>query len=214
MIRLPDVTLMAVSSIKIPETILALQKSMEGIEFGDIRLITHQKPENLPLNIRYGYCDQIDNIHKYNEFMFLNAWEYFDTEFVLIQQYDSWIINSDYWQKEWLYVDYLGSPWKYLLDAYICHATGEHVRVGNGGFSLRSSQLMRTPNKMGWNIRSEQGYDSEDGNFAVYWRKEMLEQGIKYGLVGQAAHFAFENNVPENLHISKFFGFHKNYPRR
>ena len=52
-IQLPDVTLIAVSSIKIPETILALQKSYKGIDFGAVKLISHECPKELPEEIQF-----------------------------------------------------------------------------------------------------------------------------------------------------------------
>jgi hypothetical protein len=42
----------------------------------------------------------------------------------------------------------------------------------------------------------------------------MLENGIKYAPIEVAAKFSYENDVPENMHIKEFFGFHRNYPIR
>jgi hypothetical protein len=85
---------------------------------------------------------------------------------------------------------------------------GERVRVGNGGFSIRSSKLLNAPKKLGLELKQEQGFFNEDGNLVCYNRKELLEYGIKYAPVGVAAKFSYENEVPENQRIETF-GFHK-----
>ena len=42
-LKLPNVTLAAMSSVNMRETIKAMEYSMRGIEFGDAVLITHRK---------------------------------------------------------------------------------------------------------------------------------------------------------------------------
>ena len=69
-IDLPEVTLIAVSSIRIHETILALQRSYRDINFAEVKLITHEKPINLPSDIKYEQCNPINNILDYNNLVF------------------------------------------------------------------------------------------------------------------------------------------------
>ena len=47
MIKLDNVTLFCISSDNIPGALYALQKSMEGISFGSVKLITHEDPGDL-----------------------------------------------------------------------------------------------------------------------------------------------------------------------
>jgi hypothetical protein len=208
-LKLPDVTLIAVSSIKVFETALALQKSYKEVEFNKIKLITDQKFENSDM-IEVIECDKIDSINKYNEFIFLHLWEYVDTEFALVQQYDSWILNKNCWNDDWYNYSYLGAPWPLVKGSYEAN-NGEIARVGNGGFSLRDRIVLDTPYKKGWQLRQEQSYFSEDGNINCYYRKEFLKEGIRYAPVEVAAHFSFESEVNENKNIQNFFGFHKNW---
>jgi hypothetical protein len=208
MIHLPYVTLVSVTSIEIPRAIKALELSYRDINFGDVKLITHEDIKH-PL-IKVEKCDTMDNIDKYNEFVFLHLWKHIDTEFALVIQYDSCVLWADQWKDSWVDWDYIGSPWPIVENAYIGN-DGTRSRVGNGGFSLRHKRILQTPSKLGWNLRSEQGYASEDGNLCCYYKKELLEQGIKYAPVDVAAHFSFENYVPENENILKTFGFHKNW---
>ena len=43
-LKLPNVTLCAMTSVRVRETIKAMEYSMKGIDFGDCVLITHRKP--------------------------------------------------------------------------------------------------------------------------------------------------------------------------
>ena len=67
-LQLPQVTLVAMTSVNIKETIKAMEYSMKGIDFGDEVLITHKKPFGLPKTIRYSYTDELKNI---DDFLFL-----------------------------------------------------------------------------------------------------------------------------------------------
>ena len=65
-LNLNNVTLIAISSVKIDETIKALQYSAKDINFGKIKLVTHEKPINLPNDIEFNYIDKINNIDEWN----------------------------------------------------------------------------------------------------------------------------------------------------
>ena len=70
MIDLPDVTLFTVSGIDIDKHIYALRKSMEGINFGAVKFVTH---EDLELDdIQVEKCEKIDSIDKFNHYMIYN----------------------------------------------------------------------------------------------------------------------------------------------
>lgn len=209
--KLPEVTLALVSSIDIDKAIKMLQKSSEEIEFARIKFISHEKPANLPSGIDFSKCEEIRDTHKYSQIIFKELTTYIDTNFCLLIQPDSCIIHPELWDNSWLEYDYIGAPWAIKDDAYICHDTGEHVRVGNGGFSLRSKTLMNAPWIYQLPLLAEQGYDNEDGNICVYHRVHMKKIGIKFASVEVASRFSFETLVPENVGIIPF-GYHKHYP--
>ena len=48
MIKLPNVTLFCISSDNVDGALKALQYSMRGINYGAVKLITHEEPDNLP----------------------------------------------------------------------------------------------------------------------------------------------------------------------
>ena len=65
-IKLPNVTLAAMTSVSVYETVKALEYSMRGIEFGDVVFITHKKPWYLPKTIKYKHIDRLTNIDDFN----------------------------------------------------------------------------------------------------------------------------------------------------
>jgi len=209
MIKIPNVTLIAVSSIYIEKTISMLQYSYREIGFGKVKLITHEKPKNIPCEIEFCECPKINNIMDYNNIMFFDIGKYISTSHCLIIQHDSAVIFPEMWDENWLQWDYIGAPFKIVENAYWAN-NGERVRVGNGGFSLRSTKILNAPKKLGLELKQEQGFFNEDGNLVCYNRRELLNYGIRYAPVEIAAKFSFENETSENLNIEKPFGFHKN----
>ena len=79
-LKLPNVTLAAMTSVKIYETIKALQYSMQGIEFGEVVLITHRKPLSLPKGITYKHTSKLTDIDCFNYKMAYELADYIDTE--------------------------------------------------------------------------------------------------------------------------------------
>ncbi|MFR6591193.1 MAG: hypothetical protein ACLURV_15050 [Gallintestinimicrobium sp.] len=61
-LQLLNVTLMAMTSVNVRQTIKAMQYSMRQIDFGDCVLITHRKPFFLPKGIRYAHTSKLTNI--------------------------------------------------------------------------------------------------------------------------------------------------------
>jgi len=205
--KIPDVTLIAISSIKIPETIQALQKCCEKLEFGSVKLLSDKKPADLPENITFELCPKINNIMDFNHYVFRDFGQHISTSHCLMVQFHAWVHRPELWDDNWLQYDYIGAPWPYKDDAYITRG-GEHVRVGNGGFSLRSKKLMDLPGKYNIQLTHDRGYWNEDGNICVYHRERFLELGIQYAPVEVAALFSHEIDIPENENVLSF-GFHR-----
>ena len=209
-INLPDVTLIAVSSIKITETIDALQKSYKEIDFGAVKLISHERPDGLLKEIEFEKCSKINDIMDFNYLAFSDLEKYIQTSHALLIQYHAYIINPACWNNDWLQYDYIGAPWRWQEKSYLTDDS-EHIRVGNGGFSLRSKKLLEMPQKLELQLEQRQGYWNEDGNICVYHRSKFLGEGIKYAPVEIAAKFSYENPMSENnFGKMKSFGFHKN----
>ena len=205
-ISLNNITLIAVSSIKINETLFALKYSSKFLDFSAIKFVSHVCPENLPNDIKFEICPELKSKDDYSYYVIYNLINHVQTDFCLLVQHDGYVIRPHLWHDSFLEWDYIGAPWAVKDNAYITKE-GEHVRVGNGGFSLRSRKLLEYPKKYNMPYLEEQGFYNEDGNICVYNRNFLKNLGIKYAPVEVAAKFSYEVGVPENNGIDSF-GFH------
>jgi len=205
-IKLKNVTLVAVSSIFISKTIEKLEVSMAEIEYAEVLLISHERPRSLPKGVTYKHCKRITSIDEYSKFMAYELAQYVTSEYTLVIQYDSCVVNPRQWDSEFLQYDYIGAPWPENL-----HFTDEgvNIRVGNGGFSLRSKKLLNALNELRLPFTDNgTGFFNEDGIICVYYRKILEEYGIRFAPPDVATRFSYENDCPESVKNS--FGFHKN----
>lgn len=204
MISLKNVTLVSVSSIKIEETIKSLMESSNGILFNEIILISDEKPDNLPKKINYKKCKKINSIDEYSHFMLFELYKHIKTDFALVVQYDGYVLRPNKWDDEFFNYDYIGAPWPKNV-----HFNGEkNIRVGNGGFSLRSKKLLRcmVDNNLDFTDNGT-GFFNEDGVLCNYHRLFLEKNGIKFAPPDIAAKFSHESNCDET--VDEPFGFHK-----
>ena len=110
-LQLKNVTLVAISSIKIKETIEALRQSMKEIDYFETILISHEKPKKLPNNIKFKKCELLNSLSEYSQFMIYNLAKYINSEFALVVQHDGYVIRPHKWNAEFLKYDYIGAPW-------------------------------------------------------------------------------------------------------
>lgn len=210
---LNDVTVVSVSGIDPRGGMRAIEISMRGMNFGAAVLIGHNKPENLNPKITFKQCrpDQLKskdpkNKDDYSKFMAYDLGDYIDTEFALIVHNDAYVLRPYQWDYEFLEYDYIGAPWpegKYFTPE------GVNVRVGNGGFSLRSKKMMNILRDLKLPfIDNGTGQCNEDGLMCVYHRKTLENNGIKFAPVPLASKFSQEKHLPDSN--PEPFGFHDN----
>ena len=115
---LNNVTICAIDSVHPEKAKKAIERSKRNIKFGGELFIDH-----MSINSRQAY----------SQFVLQELHKYIKTDFVLMVQWDGWVINPNAWQDAFLDYDYIGAVWPW-------HPEG--LRVGNGGFSLRSKKLL------------------------------------------------------------------------
>lgn len=205
-LKLPKVTLVTVSSVHLKETVQALKYSMKDIEYAEAILISHEKPEDLPLDITFVKCDKISSLDAYSKFMLFDLAKHIHTDFALIVQHDGYVVRPDRWSDDFLNYDYIGAPWPHGS-----HFTkdGTPVLVGNGGFSLRSKRMLNIFNELNLPFSDgETGYFNEDGVICNYFRKELEQANIVFAPTEIAQRFSLEDkSFKRNI---KPFGFHRN----
>lgn len=216
---LPQITLAAMTSVKLYETIKALQYSMQGIEYGRVILITHRKPFFLPKGIHYLHTSKLTNIDHFNYKIVYELGDYIKTDYVLLVHYDGFVVHPECWQDKYLEYDYIGSPWPLpeREHSYL-DANGKLCRVGNS-VSLRSKRLLEFPRKakLAWRP-AEDGFYNED-IFLCCMNKHLIEEaGMQIAPLEVAKYFGHEHMIPETEGITPFL-FHKwrgrnaQYPR-
>jgi len=218
-LQLPTVSLVAVTGLNPSGAIRALKISMENIHFHENILIAHEKPADLPYGITFKACEPTDlqskdkkNTNDYSKFMAYRLHEYITSDYALIVHNDAYVLRPKKWIKEFLEYDYIGAPWPKNI-----HFTNEkvNVRVGNGGFSLRSKRLLNVLNELQLPFTDNgTGYFNEDGILCVYYRKQLETSGIHFAPVNIAAKFSLEIVCEESTFTP--FGYHNNrkaFPR-
>ncbi|GAC1574039.1 MAG: hypothetical protein NVS3B5_04070 [Sphingomicrobium sp.] len=188
-IALPDVTLVAVSDIALGATARALAVSQAGLRFAEVLLLSSQdSPSGLEANL----CPiaPIGSREAYSRFMVQSLHRHIETSHALSVQWDGYVLDPARWDPEFLEYDYVGAPWP--------HFDGP-MRVGNGGFSLRSRRLLEACATL------DIGDEAEDVAICRTHRP-MLERrfGLRFAPEGLAGRFAFERAAPRGDE----FGFH------
>ena len=202
---LNNVTLIAVACIRVEETIKALKYSMRDLDFGAVKLLTSADIQDDIVEII-----KIDNLNYegYNKFVVYELDKYVNTSHALLIQDDGYVINPHLWHDNFLLYDYIGAPWAYPTDDFSFRDPfGKIIRVGNGGFSLRSKKLLSIPYNLDLEWKSYFGYFNEDGFIAVHNRHIFEAEGCIYAPIEVAKHFSHESDIVENVGITPF-GFH------
>lgn len=189
-IKLPSATLILLTNRDFPGAKAALDKSSEGIEWGDSKIIWDEK------------CNSIE---KWNEKMIFELPKYVFTSHAMIIHQDGYVINPHRWNPEWLDLDYIGAPWLLPVDDYSYRTpSGKLIRVGNS-VSLRSKKLMGLIATRPMNFHY--GNNNEDGQICVWERDWLEEQGCRFASLEQACAFSKEWEISENEGLETF-AFH------
>jgi hypothetical protein len=206
-LNLPKVTLAAYTSVRIEQTIKALEYSYKDIDFGDVVFISDIQPENLPSNIRYSKSPRSSNIDEWNYNIIYDLPNHIDTEFVILIHDNGFIVNPLLWRDEFLEYDYIGAPWPLPNDSFSYRdINNEIIRVGNS-VSLRSKKLLDVPILKNLKWKPFHGYTNEDGFVCVNYRHEYIESGCKFANIDVAKYFSHETEISEIQGIEPF-AFH------
>ncbi len=190
MINLPNVTLVCIDSNGL-RGINALCACMNKVNFKQVFLFTEQSLEFEGIRVFDKYS--ITSKERYSYFVFKNLYHYIETEFMMICQWDGFIINPDAWTDEFLQYDYIGAPWWY----------NDGMNVGNGGFSIRSKRLMEMIKSLPQPIKTH----PEDECIGRTYRPHLEQLGMTYAPEEVAERFSWECNT-KHPRYKGAFGFH------
>ena len=189
MLELPDVTLCCIDTVNHALALRALRKSSAQVRFGRTLFISDREVSAQDLEVEI--VPALTSRDDYSQFVLKSLASRIDTSHVLLVQWDGYVINPAAWREEFLGCDYIGAQWFWHDDG---------MRVGNGGFSLRSRKLLLALQDPRIVLT-----EAEDVTICRAFRPLLeREHGIRFASEATADAFAFEAAYP----IGKPFGFH------
>ena len=186
---LPDVTLLAVTDVALSATARALTLSQRGLRFGEA-LFLSDRPPPPGTAAEWRAIPRIGSRLEYSRFMLRDLAAQIATRHVLCIQWDGYVLDPSNWDPAFLDYDYIGAPWPHFADG---------MRVGNGGFSLRSRRLV--------DACANLPISDEPEDVAICrTHRQFLEErfGLRFAPEELARRFAYERMAP----TGKEFGFH------
>jgi len=137
--------------------------------------------------------NRLAGIDDYNKLVLKDLFHYIETDYILIIQFDGFIVRPDRWDDAFFQYDYIGAPWPQHREN----------AVGNGGFSLRSRRLLKALQDPEIPSSLEEG---EDSMICRHYRDYLEEKyGIRFPSRDVALRFSHEIDPcpPDGS-----FGFH------
>lgn len=199
-LQLPDVTLVCVETREHALAYLAIEDCLKVADFGDVLILTDKPNAFTQLANTYAGGIRIHSVPDWPEKLgWSRSWWYdvpplLRTGQTLNIQWDSWIWDPSMWNDNFLYWDYIGSPWWYK----------DGKNVGNGGFSLVSTRLKRYLRDRRAQFPCDTAVD--DDLLCRKYRPALESAGFMWAPESVAHAFAFECCRPSPT--SRHFGFH------
>ena len=163
-LNLPNVTLLAATSIDIDQTQLALRISLQNISFGAVKLLSSAPPKKKYSDIEYVSIPSI-NFLDYSRLIIEDLHKYFKTSHCLIVQADSFVVNASLWKEEFLKYDYIVLRYQ--------------KRIMEKRQSIRALKLLKNTEKLINEIEYELNNMKEQLKNAYAWRTYFNNKMLK-----------------------------------
>lgn len=184
---LPDVTVVIIDNVEPRLTQKALSRTLQQIHPAEVHVWSGQEfpfyGSPAPLQLFHAEPNNLDAVA---EILWYEVPKCVKTSHMLLIQWDGWVLDGKRWTDEFLSYDYIGAPWPWH----------PNKRIGNGGFSLRSTRLMRS-------LSSFDIIGPEDDCLCRRYRPYLEAHSFSWAPEDLAARFSFEHGPKEPT-----FGFH------
>jgi Protein of unknown function (DUF5672) len=191
MLSLRDVTLIAIDCAAHDLTRLALLDTVHAIMPAGVQLWSDIRPDiPAPEGCQFHPAHNQSARDAFS-MLWYEAPNHIATSHALNIQYDGWVLDASRWRDEFLEYDYIGAPWPWHPNR----------RVGNGGFSLRSTKLLRFLRDHMDEFPLTQR--PEDDLLCRVYRPALEAHGFRWAPERLARQFSFERDTPRPA-----FGFH------
>lgn len=170
-----------------------LKHMLDKIDFFDVKFFS---TFSLDLAGVKNYKIEQKSHAQYSSFCITELVKHVDSEFCLVFQYDGFVLNPNCWTDDFFNFDYIGAPWP-------LNQVGDNsLRVGNGGFSLRSKKFLENSSKL------PKSQFFEDAYILIKNRSFIMNSGIKLAPLEVARRFSIEHPVDQEHKLDDCFGFH------
>ncbi len=144
------------------------------------------------------------------DFLLTGLHDYIKTDVAIVVHDDGYALNRANWADEFLDFDFIGAPWPRHFSW-----VKPDRRVGNGGFSLRSSRWLKRASEL---YRLPRG-ESEDMYVSIKHLDHFIHADCRIAPVDVALRWSFEHTIEEfpNWKMLDSFGWHgrtKELPER
>lgn len=192
-LALREVTLCAADTINPVLAARALDLSMAQCEFADALLFTNQDVATRAQIVR---IEPLRSREAYSAFMLKELGKHVATPWVLVAQWDGYVLDASRWSESFYEYDYIGAHWPHRPPG---------LDIGNGGFSLRSARLLRALAEDRFELRPD---TIEDEAICQQWRPVLESQyGIRFAPREVAGQFSYEASPGTR----PTFGFHASF---
>ena len=190
--NLSDITICAADCLTPELALIAIEKSMMQCDFARAILFT-DKPTPHKKGIELITIKKLNSQNDYSRFILKELYKHIKTKFVLIVQWDGYVLNGKSWHDRFYNYDLIGAKWHWHKDTYT---------VGNGGFTLRSLKLQKMMASNEFPFKKNVG---EDAQICKLYRQKLIKKyKIKFASEEVADQFSYERRP---LHTDTF-GFH------
>jgi hypothetical protein len=193
-LNLKEVTLVCIDDIDPWKSAHIIRSLIERIEFADSKLFSSKDGDYITDKI-----SPINSLKDYSAFAIKELYKYVDSKFVMFIQRDGYPLNLKAWQSEFLDYDYIGAPWNWVPIQGRAEHCPTGMCVGNGGFSIRSTALMKAAAEYDYTEADE----DEDIFLCRTKGEDLKSKGYKFAPVELASYFSTENGPYRSQ-----FGFH------
>lgn len=195
-LSLPDVTLVMIETRQHELARLAIRDCLELADFAEVLIFSDRTSMFMDQGRVIYVPDWPDKIG-WSRCNWQEVAPHVATSHALCIQWDSWIVKPEMWRDEFMQYDYIGAPWWYA----------DGMNVGNGGFCLKSTKLMRYLRKHRDRYPCVNALD--DDLLCRKYRPALQDAGFVWAPEELAIEFSFE--IPQKWERKRHFGFHAAY---
>ena len=197
--KLANTTLVIIDCVNYAKAIHSIKKAMLQVEFERILFLTDIEMSKVSPGVEIKKIERLKSKDEYSVFCIKRLWEYIETDYLLLIQHDSEIIDGTLWDDEWFKYDYIAPVWPFETDG---------LSVGCGGFSWRSYKLQEALGTDDFILPTP----PEDVTICrVYRRYLESKYNLKWAPPEVAEEFGFELKEPSGPVFGRHGYFHEPY---